>query len=479
MTLVSIAGYSDPKVWNIHDNNGRMLMRTEELTSERTVHLRGKIEVEIEDRMIRFEIHEDEQPETTFSHLFRRLGISREYWQLVNLHGEIIEETDGLIPGKKYFAVTRNGDERSFDIPISIRVHFKLRDQSIPVLPMETFECVMLAIELALNVPEAWKLFDRCGIEVTQKAQLHDRQEYWVRQKEMKMLKALVRTDDYERNWKLFQVELDQIRTRKAQTDRHNNNNIIITFTRESPVGFHQLRQIAPRKGQTDRQQLMEECSARLRRWMISWPANGKTDQQGNDTVQDLVTIWEIRNFVVPPRMMTTGKGDKAETLVNRRRVRKQKQKAKLAMIKNECAETTTLYYQTQQWKTKGFKLSELPPKELNRRFRRWVQQCTGVQVDQQEFDRWTMSNLEIGDICGTTCVLLPPGYDYKLPKKVQFDENDKLLSRFRLFRPRKPRFWNPNRRPHSRGIRLFRCIREEVKASEHFGVLRLSEKPN
>jgi hypothetical protein len=78
MTLVSVAGYSDPTVWNIHDNNGRMLMRTEELTPERIVHLRGKIEVEIEDRRIRFDVHEDEKPEITFSHLFSRLRILQE-----------------------------------------------------------------------------------------------------------------------------------------------------------------------------------------------------------------------------------------------------------------------------------------------------------------------------------------------------------------------------------------------------------------
>jgi hypothetical protein len=155
----------------------------------------------------------------------------------------------------------------------------------------------------------------------------------------------------------------------------------------------------------------------------------------------------------IPDR--TRNASRKPDRSLNRRMKRKQKQKATLSLIKKERTETTTLQYKTQKWRTKGFALSELPPQELNRKFRKWVQHCTGVSVDQQCFDRWTMTNLDIGDVSGMTCVLLPRGYDCKLPKRVQFDENDKLLSRCRLFKTRRRRFWNPNRRPHSRSTRL------------------------
>jgi hypothetical protein len=40
-----------------------------------------------------------------------------------------------------------------------------------------------------------------------------------------------------------------EVRVSALESHRHNVDIIIITFTRESPAGFHQPRQIAPREG--------------------------------------------------------------------------------------------------------------------------------------------------------------------------------------------------------------------------------------
>jgi hypothetical protein len=88
MTIVNAAGLPDPSDWNVCGNDGRVLLRSEELTADRVAHLRGKIEVEIEDRLVRFDLQEDENPEVTLRHLFRRMGVTQENWQIVNLRGE-------------------------------------------------------------------------------------------------------------------------------------------------------------------------------------------------------------------------------------------------------------------------------------------------------------------------------------------------------------------------------------------------------
>jgi hypothetical protein len=185
--------------------------------NRRIVHLRGKISVEIEDRLVRFDVQEDERPEITLQHLFRRLGVTQEAWQIVNRRGEIVTGADRLVPGKRCFAVPKGDAMQPTASPLAIRVHFKIREQSIPVLPMEPFENVLLAIELALNVPGEWRLFDRYGTEVLNKAQLINRQDYWVRQKEMKVMKNLVRTDDRTVYLKRVQDELDLVQTERSR----------------------------------------------------------------------------------------------------------------------------------------------------------------------------------------------------------------------------------------------------------------------
>jgi hypothetical protein len=57
--------------------------------------------------------------------------------------------------------------------------------------------------------------------------------------------------------------------------------------------------------------------------------------------------------------------------------------------------------------------------------------------------------------VSGVNCVLIPPGYDYDLPKTVIFDDNDRPLSKRRLIRLKRYQFWNPNRRPGSRQRRV------------------------
>lgn len=98
----------------------------------------------------------------------------------------------------------------------------------------------------------------------------------------------------------------------------------------------------------------------------------------------------------------------------------------------------------------------------MKKRFQRWVFRCTGVPSDKQQFDKWTTTNLEISDISSVTCVLLSEGIDYDMPKLVQFDETGKLLTKCRLIRRTKNRFWRPSRHGYlnrHRG-RLGKCLK-------------------
>jgi hypothetical protein len=132
-----------------------------------------------------------------------------------------------------------------------------------------------------------------------------------------------------------------------------------------------------------------------------------------------------------------------------------------LAQIKREKAETTTLSYLDQTWTTKMFAHGEIPSERLTQRFQIWVRRYTGVRKELQVFDRWTQTNLEIADVSGVTCVLIPSDLEFDLPKKVQFGDDGKLLSKCRLIRKRKFKFWNPNRLPGTRGLRWWvqKCL--------------------
>jgi hypothetical protein len=100
MTIVSAAGIADPSDRNLHARNGQMIMRTEKLTPDKVVHLRGKIAVEIEDRTVRFEIHEDVPPTVTMHQLHRNLQTDPGHWVLVTVHGALLKEEDQLFPGE-------------------------------------------------------------------------------------------------------------------------------------------------------------------------------------------------------------------------------------------------------------------------------------------------------------------------------------------------------------------------------------------
>jgi asparagine synthetase B (glutamine-hydrolysing) len=271
MTVIRVAGLSDPSDRNICGKNGRMLTKTGELTADRIIHLRGKIEVEIEDRLVRFEVQEDERAVITFQHLLRRLGIRRETWQIVNIRGEIVTENDRLFPGKKYSAVQKDDVERVMQAPLTIRVHFKVREQSIPVLPEEPFENILLAIELALNVPGEWKLCDQTGSEVTRRDQLIYRQEYWARQKEPKVLKRLMRTDDRTICLKRIQDESELIETEQ--------------------------RRLATKE-------MIEESSVRIPRWRMETQRGGGDEEGARRGMRRLRKIRELREFKPPQREM-------------------------------------------------------------------------------------------------------------------------------------------------------------------------------
>jgi hypothetical protein len=176
----------------------------------------------------------------------------------------------------------------------------------------------------------------------------------------------------------------------------------------------------------------------------------------------------------VAPKQTTEGNETRKEEIQNsklttrrkknqERRVRKQKQKGIIRAMKQEQADTTVLQYKAQIWTTKEFARAELSPDLLTRKFKKWVQECSGVRIKNQLFDKWTIRNLAVGDISGVRCVLTVDGYRYDLPKKVVFDEKDKLLSKCRLMKPRKHRFWNPNRNPNAPGRRFTseKCSRE------------------
>jgi hypothetical protein len=88
--MTSVAKVEDPMGWNPCGNDGRIILRAEELTPDRVVHLRGKLEVEIEGGLIRFEIQEDEPPEVSMHHLFRWPRVHQDQWQIANVKREIL-----------------------------------------------------------------------------------------------------------------------------------------------------------------------------------------------------------------------------------------------------------------------------------------------------------------------------------------------------------------------------------------------------
>jgi hypothetical protein len=336
MTVVQVAGLPDPSIWNICDNNGRTLTRTEELTADRVIHLRGKLEIEIDDRSVRFEVQEDEPTEVTFHHLLRKLGISQESWQIVDLHGEIVTEAEQLLPGRKYFAVQKDSCKQITQNPLMIQVHFKLRRQEIPVFSVESFENVLLAIELALNVPGEWKLYDQNGVEVVGKDQLAHRKEYWVKKKESKALGNLIRTDDRTVYLKNIQEELMQIQRGRVSAER---------------------------------ERLTEEGSVRMQRWKSHLK---EREAENTFDLDQLEEIQKLRKFTPPPRPSKKGS---TENLIRAkrnqtRRMRKQKQKGIIRTMKQEQADTTTLQYKAQVWTTKEFARAEMAPDLLSRSVR-------------------------------------------------------------------------------------------------------------
>jgi hypothetical protein len=90
---------------------------------------------------------------------------------------------------------------------------------------------------------------------------------------------------------------------------------------------------------------------------------------------------------------------NKSQKKNRQRRIRKQKQQSIIKAMKQEQADTTVLQFKAQAWTTKAFARAELAPDLLTRKFKRLVQECSGVRIEKQMFDKWTNRNLAVGDI--------------------------------------------------------------------------------
>jgi hypothetical protein len=115
-----------------------MIMRTEEITPDKTVHLRGKIEIEVEDRRCRFEVQEDESPTVTMHDLYRNLQTNSNEWQLVSANRHVAQPTDRLFPGRKHYMIRNPVEARLHPTPevsIAIQVSFRRRENHIHVFP--------------------------------------------------------------------------------------------------------------------------------------------------------------------------------------------------------------------------------------------------------------------------------------------------------------------------------------------------------
>jgi hypothetical protein len=221
MTIVTTAGIADPSDWNLPATNGQTILRTEELTPDKVVHLRGKITVEVEDRTVRFEIHEDEPPTAMMHQLHRSLQTDPEYWVIVTAHGDLLQAKDQLFPGRKHY-MTQVPLPR---IPIVIQA--KLRSQE------ETLANVLLAIQLAFNLPLKWELRDQKSLLATSKEQLVHKHAYQVL-----INSKLIRTDRNGVSWKCF---LEDLEMTLQQIGNEQNAGRRRTDTRETSERRRQL----------------------------------------------------------------------------------------------------------------------------------------------------------------------------------------------------------------------------------------------
>jgi hypothetical protein len=172
-------------------------MRIEELKPGNVSHLRGKIDVEVEDRKYGLDIKEDEDTVQTFRHLHRCLKTNSDDWKLVNARGDLVPDGSRLIPGKRYYMVRSSDGPTWRPNPAAIQVRYSARNIFVPIFRDESLEQVLLAIALALDLKAEWGIRGHYARVFTTKEQLVHKETYYVQSKlKLSPLSKLVRRDD-------------------------------------------------------------------------------------------------------------------------------------------------------------------------------------------------------------------------------------------------------------------------------------------
>jgi hypothetical protein len=172
--------------------------------------------------------HEDESPMEMMNQLYGSLQTDSEHWVLVTAHEDLLKEENQLFPGRKYYVTRRLEPAQPPHISIVIQVSFRLQRYQIPVFAEETFENVLLAIELALNLPLKWELRDHRFQLVTSKEELMHKYRHVVSiNSNLDPLKKLIRTGQNGISWKCpledLAKALQQIETKKNEGERQTS----------------------------------------------------------------------------------------------------------------------------------------------------------------------------------------------------------------------------------------------------------------
>jgi hypothetical protein len=363
----------------------------------------------------------------------------------VNARGDSVPENSRLTPGKKYYLVRDSEGPIPTPNPTVVQVRYHVRIILIPIFRDETLEQVLLAIESALELRSEWEIRDNfASIAISKDQFVHEQTHYVKLKTKLSPLNELIRCDDNRIHLDRLRLEMQSLEGKqRRQWKRYLDPCCPRLVTIENRV----IKFLSDQTRWEQKTQTLE-CVQQL------------------TAIQCLLELFSkpIVRETSPTRCRQASRAKK-----NRQKATKERQKASLTLAKKTQAEKTTLTYRDCSWTTRAFANSEITSDELKRKFQRCVYRSTGVPRDAQRLDKWTLTNLDTADISGVTCVLLPDGMDYDLPNLVKFEELGKLLTRCRLTRRRKSRFWNQNRHRflnrHREGLdRCLKLVRTEGK---------------
>jgi hypothetical protein len=168
----------NPSAWIMSTLLEEIIRDPKDIVQAQTYRLKSTVRVELEGKVKRFNIGEEEDGLMQHHRIHRGLGTEIDRWDILNAQGTIVDLGSKFQAGALYFALEKTNHEVELEGPKMIQIVFRWSRRTIPVQEMDTLTSVLLLTETIVKLRERWELRTETGQIVEHISQFRHRGTY-------------------------------------------------------------------------------------------------------------------------------------------------------------------------------------------------------------------------------------------------------------------------------------------------------------